>query len=196
MSDAASGFPLLRRALCQARAATARAQSYDKWNEVLEAAANRAWSRAQQAYGDEMLEPILGCPWELTGAVSGVTGRAYPRTVDDLPLVTVFAQLLGGKPLVFSRRGRLPLSAATTAFVAESAVFDDRNGGVLPWAIEQAAQLATHGYGVWARADLTQLRTSGLSLLVAAAGLTADRAAAYGFVSLASACRSGSGDEC
>ena len=176
--------------------ASARAGSSDAWDEARESAANRAWSRARQSYGTELLEPILGGPWDLTSAVSSNTGRAYPRTVDDLPLVTVFAQLLGGKPLVFSRRGRLPLSAATTAFVAESAVFDDRDGSVLPWAIEQAAQLATHGYGVWARADLTQLQGVDLSLLIAAAGLTAARAPEFGFISLASACRSGSGDEC
>ena len=193
MPDAAS-FPLLRRALCRARVASARTGSSKGWNEERESAAHRAWSRAQQAYGDELLEPILGCPWDLTSAVSAVTGRAYPRTVDDLPLVTVFAQLLGGKPLVFARRGRLPLSAATTAFVAESVVFD-RDGSVLPWALEQAAQLATNGYGSWARADLTQFE-NGLSLLIAAAGLTAARAPEFGFVSLASACRSGSGDEC
>jgi hypothetical protein len=194
MSDAASGFPLLRRALRRARAASARAGSSDTWNE--ERAAHRAWSRAQQSYGDAMLEPILGGPWDLTSAVSGVTGRAYPRTVDDRPLVTVFAQLLGGRPLVFARRGRLPLSAATTAFVAESAVFNDRDGSVLPRALEQAAQLAAHGYGAWARADLTQFQRGDQSLLIAAAGLTAARAPGFGFVSLASACRSGSGDEC
>ena len=185
MPDAVSDFPLLRRALCRARDTSARVGS---WNEAQEAAAHRAWSRAQQSYGDAMLEPILGCPWDLTSAVSGVTGRAYPRTVDDIPLVTVFAQLLGGKPLVFCRRGRLPLSAQTTAFVAaESAVFDDRGGSVLPWAIEQAAQLAEHGYGVWARADLTLFQNAERSLLIAAAGLTAARAPAFGFTALAEA---------
>jgi hypothetical protein len=186
-SDAASDFPLLRRALRRARAASARAESAAEWNEAQEAVATRTWSRAQQAYADGMLQRILDCHWSLTSAVSSNTGRAYPRTVDDLPLVSVFAQLLGGKPLVFSRRGRLPLSAATTAFVAESAVFDDRDGSVLPRALEQAAQLAGHGYGVWARADLTQFQSPDRALLIAAARLTADRAPAFGFTALADA---------
>jgi hypothetical protein len=190
MPDAASGFPLLRRALCLARAASARTLSSDKWNEAQEAAAHRAWSRAQQAYGDAMLQPILGGAWQQTSAVSSNTGRAYPRTVDDLPLVTLFPWLLGNRPLVFSRRGRLPLSATTTAFIGEpTSVFaDSGDGSVLPWAIEQAAQLAGHGYGIWARAaDLTQFPNADLSLLIAAAGLTAARAPEFGFTALANA---------
>jgi hypothetical protein len=186
--NAVSDFPLLRRALCRARAASARALSSDPWNEALDTAANRAWSRAQQAYGDVMLEPILGGAWEQTSAVSSNTGRSYPRTIDDLPLITLFPWLLGDRPLVFARRGRLPLSALSTAFVAEpTSVFDDRDGSIEPWVLKQAAQLATHGYGVWARTDLTQFPSSDRSLLIAAAELTAARAPEFGFTSLAEA---------
>ena len=52
MPDAAHDFPQLRRALCRARTASARAGSSDAWDEARESAAHRAWSRAQQAYGD------------------------------------------------------------------------------------------------------------------------------------------------
>ena len=97
MPDAAHDFPQLRRALCRARTASARAGSSDAWDEARESAAHRAWSRARQSYGTELLEPILGGPWDLTSAVSSNTGRAYPRTIADLPLVTVFARTVGGQ---------------------------------------------------------------------------------------------------
>ena len=51
-------------------------------------------------------------------------------------------------------------------------MFDDRDASVLPWAIEQAGQLAGHGYGVWARPDLTQFQNSDRSLLIAAAPIS------------------------
>jgi hypothetical protein len=103
-------------------------------------------------------------------------------------LVTLFPKLLS-RPLIFVRRGvAAPLSASSTAFIAEPANLFGVNGSVvLPWACEQAARLAEHGYSCWCRPDLTQWAETGRALLLATGGLTAERARKFGFVSFGSA---------
>jgi hypothetical protein len=160
----------------------------DDWDAAREAA-GRAGERALQIYGPEMLTPILGCPWDRTFPVSLSTGRAYPRTRDDQPLVTEFPRLLGPPLLVFVRRGApAPLGPSSAAFVAApGAVFDD-TGHARPWVLKDAALLAQrHGYGSWARADLAPWPETKSALVLVAAGLSADRAPEFGFTALADA---------
>lgn len=189
MPDRSSDFAALRDALLKARTATAVAQSQTKENLKADKAATQAWDRAHQAYGDAMLQLITAIQWVRCFPVSSNTGRAFPRTADDRPLVAEFPELLG-RPLVFVRKGApAPLSASSTAFVAEPASVFAADGSVWAWAREQAALLARHGYGVWARPgpDLTQWEELHLCLLLATAELTDARAARFGFTALAQA---------
>jgi hypothetical protein len=180
-------FPRIRDALLRAAAAAAAANATDEGDPARKAA-ERTWDRAQHAYADELLWPVLGTRWLLCCPVSEFTGRAYPRTPDNRPLVTAFPELLG-RPLVYVRCGApAPLGPSSCAFVAHHADAFDASGCVKKWVLEQAAVLAhQHGFSSWARPGLVPWYADRASLLVATGGLSAGRAAEFGFTALADA---------